>query len=372
MKKTLSVREIAERIGGQVAGDPERLVSGAASIARAGPGDLVFADGPRHVKELDGSRAAAAIVPEGARAPAHMSAILVPHPAIAMAKALEILFPRERIFRDVSPAAFLGEGVEISEGVGIGPGAYVGDRARLGRGTEIHPLATIARDVVIGEDCVIHSGVHLYPGTSVGNRVIIHSGAVIGADGFGFVQEVLPRGETPPDEPMRHHKVPQVGRVVIEDDVEIGANTCIDRAALDETRVGRGTKIDDLVMIGHNTRVGRHAILVAQCGIAGSVTIGDYVTIAGQAGLADHISIGSRVIIGAQAGVTKSFPDGQVIVGSPAIDLRKARKAYALIEDLPEFKRAIQDLTRRLDALEGKPPEGAPPQAAPPNADPAA
>ncbi len=350
--RKISVREIAERIGGEVVGEAERFVSGAASIAQAGPEDLVFAEGPQYLKELENCRAAAAIVPKNATPPARMSGIRVPHPGIAMAKALEILYPRERAFREVSPAAFIGEGVEISEGVGIGPGAYIGNRVRIGRGTEIHPLTTIGEGATIGEDCILYPGVHIYPRTEIGNRVIIHSGAVIGADGFGFVQEVLPPDSARPDEPLRHRKMPQVGRVVIEDDVEIGANTCIDRAALDVTRVGRGTKIDDLVMVGHNVRIGRHSILVAQCGIAGSVTLGDYVTIAGQAGLADHISVGSRTIIAAQAGVTKSIPDGQVVAGAPAIDLRQARKAYALIEHLPEYKKTLQDLARRVEELE--------------------
>jgi UDP-3-O-[3-hydroxymyristoyl] glucosamine N-acyltransferase len=183
--------------------------------------------------------------------------------------------------------------------------------------------------------------------------VILHSGAVIGADGFGFVQEKLAGEAARPEEPLRHRKILQIGRVVIEDDVEIGANTTIDRAALDVTLVGRGTKIDDQVMVGHNCRVGRHSLLISQVGISGSTEIGDYVTIAGQAGLAGHIKVGPRAIIGAQAGVTKDVAPGHVVLGAPAIDARQARKAYSLIETLPDFKRALADHEKRLASLEG-------------------
>jgi UDP-3-O-[3-hydroxymyristoyl] glucosamine N-acyltransferase len=184
--------------------------------------------------------------------------------------------------------------------------------------------------------------------------VIIHSGAVIGADGFGFVQEKLPPERQSAAEPVYHRKVLQIGRVVIEDDVEIGANTTIDRAALETTRVSSGTKIDNLVMIGHNCRLGRHCVIVAQAGVSGSTELGDYVTIAGQAGLAGHIQVGARAIVGAQAGVTKSIPPGQVVLGSPALEIHKARRALALIESLPEFKKELSELRKRLEELESK------------------
>jgi UDP-3-O-[3-hydroxymyristoyl] glucosamine N-acyltransferase len=269
-----------------------------------------------------------------------------------MARILEILSPHQKAFHGVSPLAVLGEGVELGPDVGIGPQVYVGDGVKIGKGTEIHPGATIARGTAIGEDCLIHSGVHIYHETTIGSRVIIHSGAVIGADGFGFVQEMLSGPHAAPEEPLRHRKVRQIGRVVIEDDVEIGANTTIDRAALDVTRIGRGTKIDDQVMVGHNGVVGRHCILVGQSGISGSTVMGDYVTIAGQAGLAGHLKVGSRVVVGAQSGVTKDVPEGQIVLGSPAIDARQARKSLTLIDSLPEFKKAIAAHEKRLAKLE--------------------
>lgn len=362
MSRETTVGEIAKHIGGAVIGDPHLVITGVKSLQEAGPGDLVFLDQARYFKDLQGSKASAVILPESLEPPAGMTGIKVSQPAVGVARALELLFPTERTFIGVSPQALIGKNVDVAEGVGIGPGAYVGDDVKVGSGTVIHPCATIGRGTTLGESCIIYSGVHIYHQVTIGNRVIIHSGAVIGADGFGFVQEKLAGEEArpeespnqPPREPLRHKKVPQIGRVVIEDDVEIGANTTIDRAALDVTLVGRGTKIDNLVMIGHNCRIGRHSILVSQVGISGSTEIGDYVTIAGQAGLAGHIKVGSRAIVGAQAGVTKDVESGHIVLGAPAIDARQARKAYSLIESLPEFKKALADLEKRLAKLEGK------------------
>jgi UDP-3-O-[3-hydroxymyristoyl] glucosamine N-acyltransferase len=346
MSIRLTVEEIARTVGGTVVGDGGRVVSGAGSLSRAGPEDLVFADGIKYSKDLQASKAGAAILPASMDPPQGMSGIKVAQPAVAMAKALALLFPRERAFPGISPAAHLGQGLEIQEGVGIGPGAFIGDRVKIGRGTEIHSGVTIGRDTLIGEDCILYPGVHVYHEVTLGNRVILHSGVVIGADGYGFVQERI--GGASPAEPLRHCKMPQVGKVVIEDDVEVGANSTIDRAALDETVIGRGTKIDNLVMIAHNCRIGRHSLVIAQVGVSGSVETGDYVTLAGQAGIAGHLRIGSRAIVGAQAGVTKDIPDGQVVLGSPAVDARLGRKAYTLIDSLPEFKKTLAEHEKRL------------------------
>jgi UDP-3-O-[3-hydroxymyristoyl] glucosamine N-acyltransferase len=354
MKAQHTVREIAEHIGGSVLGDGSRTITGARSVAEAGPEDIVFVDNPRFLDELAGSRAGAVILPEHLEPPEGLSGIRVAQAAVGMARALELLYPRRRTFSDVSPQAFLGRDVELGEGVGVGPGAYIGDRVRVGRGTEIHAGVTVGADAVIGEDCLLYPGVHLYAETRVGNRVILHSGVVLGADGFGFTQERVPGEDASAEEPLRHRKMPQIGRVVVEDDVEIGANTTVDRAALEETVIGRGTKIDDLVMIGHNCRVGRHTILVAQAGISGSSVLGDYVTVAGQAGLAGHIRIGSRAIIGAKAGVTKDVPEGRILLGAPAIDARQARKAYSQIEHLPEFKKQLAECQKRVADLEAR------------------
>ncbi len=358
MTRTITLRELSLELKGEILGDPDLILSGVASLGAAGPHDLVFVSDAigKHMEELRASRAGAALLPAGVDAPPGMSTIRVRQPQLAMARAIDILVPEERFFRDVSPHACLGHGVEIAEGVGIGPQVYVGDGVRIGKGTEIHPGTTIGRGSVIGDDCVLHSGVRIYHGTSIGNRVIIHSGAVIGADGFGFVQEQIQGANSSPFEPLRHRKIRQIGRVVIEDDVEIGANTAIDRAALEVTRIGRGTKIDNLVQIGHNCVVGKHCILVGQSGSSGSTVLGDYVTVAGQAGLAGHLRIGSRAIVGAQSGVTKDIPEGQIVLGSPAIDARLARKSLTLLDSLPEFKRSIASHEKRIGRLEGKSP----------------
>jgi UDP-3-O-[3-hydroxymyristoyl] glucosamine N-acyltransferase len=347
--RRFTLGEIAEHVGGALVGDPGVAITGVATPLSAGPGDLIYIDGELHLRDLAKSRATAAIVGEGIDLPGGMHGIRVRQPALAMATALEVLFPRERTFRDVSPHAFLGRGVVLGEDVGIGPGVYIGDGVRIGRGTEVHPTATIGRGTQIGDACVIHSGVHIYHGVTIGNRVVIHSGAVIGADGFGFIQE---RVQGPPDEPVRHRKVEQVGTVLIGDDVEIGANTTIDRAALEATVVGRGSKIDNLVMIGHNVQVGRHALLVAQAGIAGSSVLEDYVTMGGQAGVVGHLRIGQGGMVGAKSGVTKSVPAGMVVFGTPAFDIRKARKSHALLEHLPEFRKALLEIQKRLDRME--------------------
>jgi len=353
MSRTITVRELALRVTGDVVGNPEVVVSGIASLASAGPGDLVYVDSAKHAGALASTKASAAILPEGIDPPAGLAAVRVRQPALAIAQALEILRPFERSFVGISPRAAIGNNVQIHDSVAIGPHVYVGDDVRIGRGTEIHPNATIGRGSIVGEDCVLHAGVHIYDGVTIGNRVIIHAGAVIGADGFGYVQENV-SGSGAPGEPVRHRKVRQIGRVVIEDDVEIGANTTIDRAALDVTRIGRGSKIDNLVQVGHNCLIGRHCIIVGQAGLSGSCVLGDYATIAGQAGLAGHLTVGAGAVVGAQAGVTKDVPDGQYVLGSPAIeDFRRAKRALALIESLPEFKKTIASHEQRLARLEG-------------------
>jgi UDP-3-O-[3-hydroxymyristoyl] glucosamine N-acyltransferase len=353
MSRTITVRELASRVAGEALGDANVVVSGAASLESAGPGDLVYVDAAKYAAGLLSTKASAAILPDGVEPPPGMAAIRVRQPALAMAQALDMLFPFERTFDGVSPQAAIGKSVVMAEGVAVGPLAYIGDDVRIGRGTEIHPGATIGRGSVVGEDCVLHSGVHIYDGVTIGSRVIIHAGAVIGADGFGYIQENVSAPGAPSDEPVRHRKVRQIGRVVIEDDVEIGANATIDRAAFDVTRIGRGSKIDNLVQVAHNCLIGRHCVIVGQAGLSGSCVLGDYVTIAGQAGLAGHLTLGARSVVGAQAGVTKDVPEGKYVLGSPAIDFRQAKKALSLIESLPEFKKTIASHEQRLVRLEG-------------------
>jgi UDP-3-O-[3-hydroxymyristoyl] glucosamine N-acyltransferase len=283
-----------------------------------------------------------------------MAAIRVRQPALAMAQALDILCPFERTFDGVSPQAAVGKNVEMADGVAIGPHAYIGDNVRIGRGTEIHPGATIGRGSVVGDDCVLHSGVHIYDGVTIGSRVIIHAGAVIGADGFGYVQENVSASGAPSDEPVRHRKVRQIGRVIIEDDVEIGANSTIDRPAVGETRIQAGTKIDNLVHIAHGVSVGRRVLLAAQVGISGSAVIDDDVILAGQVGVAGHLRIGKGAMATAQSGIPGSLEAGEYVSGSPAIPHRDWLKSAAAYRSLPAFRKRVAELESRLAELEEK------------------
>jgi UDP-3-O-[3-hydroxymyristoyl] glucosamine N-acyltransferase len=350
MSLSYSLGEIASHVGGELHGDGARKIRGVASIASAGVDDLTFLESPKFAAELTHCRAAAVVASPDARLPDGMNVLRAAQPLVAWAQAVELLRPHERVFTQVSPQAYLGRCVEIGAGVGIGPGAYIGDGAKLGNRTEIYPGVTVGAGTSIGDDCRLYAGVHVYHSVRIGNRVIIHSGAVIGADGYGYVQEK--KNDTA--EPVVHRKVPQVGAVVIEDDVEIGANTTVDRAALDATVIGRGTKIDNLVMVGHNCRTGIHCLLVAQVGLSGSNELGNYVTVAGQAGLAGHLKVGDGATIGAKAGIMKDVDAGQVLLGSPALPAGLARRAYAQIEHLPEFRRAITDLQERVNTLEAE------------------
>lgn len=353
-----TVAEIASHVGGRVLGEPQRRVAGVSSLEAAGPGDLVFVEGAQYEAALRRTKALAALLPEGMEPNDGMSGIQVGAPALAMAAAVELLVPRVRAFTEVSPQAFLGKDVQLGADVGVGPGAYVGDGVRVGRGTEIHPGATVARGVTIGEDCIIYSGAHIYHDTVIGNRVIIHSAAVLGSDGFGFAQAPASPEAAAAGEPIFHRKIPQVGRVVLEDDVEIGACTAIDRAALQTTRIGRGTKVDNLVQIAHNCEAGKHCLIVSQTGLSGSTKLEDYVTLAGQVGAAGHLTVGTGTTVAARSGISKDVPPGKVVWGTPADDIQRVRRSMAIARRLPELRDTVLKLERRLAELEAHRSEG--------------
>ncbi len=351
-KKTpIPLGEIAQNIGGNLVGESKHPISGMRPFHSATAEHLTFLD-PKNqamVDSLPNCQAGGVIVDSAIQLPEGLNAIRIDPPHLGLARALELLYPRSRPSIGISPGAHVSPEAALEDDVNVYPGAYLGEGVKVGRGTDIYPGAFIGAGTTIGSNCIIHANVTVSDGCEIGHRVIIHSGAVIGADGFGYVQEPCPEN---PQEPMRHKKIPQVGKVIIEDDVEIGACTTIDRATLDATVIGRGTKIDNQVMVAHNCRVGRHTIIVSQAGISGSTSIGNYVTIAGQAGLVGHITVGDRAIITAQAGVTKSIPEGKVVIGSPAMDLREGRAAFGLIGRLPEFKKNIASLLDRVEKLE--------------------
>ena len=350
MEITFTLEQITARLGGELRGDAGTVISGVASLGEASAGQISYFESGRYRDILEGSTAEAVIMRRHAGAPEGMNVILVDRPVIAWATVVEMFHPRVRRFADVSPRAIIGEKCEIADGVGIGPGVYVGDGVRIGKGTEIYPGCTVGHGAVIGTDCTLFSGVHVYHSCTLGNRVILHSGTIIGGDGYGYVQQM----QENPAEPVFHRKVPQVGTVIIEDDVEIGANSTVDRAALGATVIGKGTKIDNLVMVAHNCKVGPHCLLVGQAGMAGSVELAPYVTIAAQVGIKGHLKIGTGARIAGQAGVTRNVADGETMAGTPAVGGPLGSRAFVLIRRLPELRQQVRDLLRRVEELEKK------------------
>jgi UDP-3-O-[3-hydroxymyristoyl] glucosamine N-acyltransferase len=268
------------------------------------------------------------------------------NPYLTYARAVALLHPETLPPPGVHSSAEVHPSAELGAEVHVGPLVVLGPRVRIGRGTVLHALVTIAEDAVVGEDCVLHSGVHVRERCRLGNRVVVQDGAVIGADGFGFAK----------DENGRYHKIPQRGVVVIEDDVEVGALTAIDRAALSETRIGRGVKIDNLVQIGHSVVIGEDTVLAGQVGIAGSTVVGNKVTLAGQVGVAGHLKIGDGVIATAQTGVPNTLAAGRVVSGYPAIDNRAWLKSSAVFARLPDLQKRIRELEREIDGLKERLP----------------
>ena len=337
----MKLKDIADRIEARLDGDGEIDIRGVAGIEDAGPGDLTFFTNPRYAPELRRTRAAAVILADAAEA-APCAMLRAPRPYLAFARAVEIFADDWRPDAGVHPRAVVGAGVVLGTGSSIGPFAVVGDGARIGARTIVHAHVSIGRQTEIGDDCVIHPRVSLRERVRLGDRVIVQDGAVIGSDGFGFARR--PDGT--------HHKIPQIGGVVVEDDVEIGANATIDRPAVGETRIGAGTKIDNLVQIAHGVSIGRNVLLAAQVGIAGSTTIEDSVTLAGQVGVAGHITIGKGVVATAQTGIPNSVDPGSFVSGYPAIPNRDWLKSSAVFRKLPELRKAVAELQKRIEVLE--------------------
>lgn len=351
-----TVRELAIEIGGEGEGDLDALISDVKPIGEAGPGEITFIANPRYAQEIERTRASCVVATRKLASRAGRTVIWHENPYLAFAKLIALFRPPPPAPRPgIHLSAVIAESARLGADVTVEAGAVIAARAEIGDRAVIGALSYVGEGAVVGAEARLYPRVVLYPGVRVGRRSILHSGAVIGADGFGYAT----------DAEGRHHKVPQVGTVVIEDDVEVGANTTIDRAVLGETRIGRGTKIDNLVQVAHNVEVGPGSILVAQCGISGSTRLGAGVVIAAQAGLVGHIELGDRAVVGASAGVTKDVPPGQTVLGQPAIPIEEARRAYALIGRLPEIKKDVSGLEKRVEKLEqalGKAPQEAGPR----------
>jgi UDP-3-O-[3-hydroxymyristoyl] glucosamine N-acyltransferase len=340
----LKLQDIAARLECRLEGDPDIDIRGVAGIDDAGPGDLTFFTNAKYAASLRTTRASAVILAESAEA-ASCAMLRSRHPYLAFARAVELFADPWRPPPGVHATAAIGQDVTLGAGVSVGPFAVIGDGARIGARSVVHAHVVIGRQVEIGEDCVLHVRVSIRERIRLGNRVVLQDGVVIGSDGFGFARR--PDGT--------HHKIPQIGGVVIEDDVEIGANAAVDRPAVGRTRIGAGTKIDNLVQIAHGVTIGRNVLLAAQVGVAGSVTIEDDVTLAGQVGVAGHITVGKGVIATAQTGIPNSVEPGAFISGYPAIANRDWLRASAVFRKLPQLKKLVADLERRIRELEDMP-----------------
>ncbi len=339
MEKTL--KELAELVGGSVKGDGSVAITGIAGIREAGPHDLTFIDNPKYSSFARTTDAAAIIV---AKEQELDKPLLVVKNVRMAYGAVAGLFQREPDFpTGVSDKAVVEESARLGEGVAIHPLAYIGADAEIGARARIMSGAVIEEGAIIGEDCLIHPNVTVKYGCVLGNRVIVHSGTVIGSDGFAYAQDGA-----------RHVKIPQIGTVLIEDDVEIGANCAIDRASLGKTWIKRGAKIDNLVQIAHNVVVGENTMIIAMVGISGSSEIGANVILAGQVGVAGHIKIGDRVMVGAQSGLHKNIGDGEIISGSPAIPHRQWLRVAQYSAKLPEMHKRLVALEKMVSELEEK------------------
>lgn len=337
MEKSLG--EIAKLIGGEVVGDANTKITGLTGIEKAGSGDLVFARDVRYLREAENTLASAIIVPleiEESTKPI----IRVRNPDYAFSKLLEMEVPRHKFQKGIHTTAVIGKDVKLGKNLSIGAHVVIGDESKIGNNTIIYPLVYIGEKVKIGNNTLIYANVSIREETSIGNNVIIHNGAVIGSDGFGFVKE---NG--------KYYKVPQIGRVTIEDDVEIGANVTVDRATIGETIIKRGTKIDNLVQIAHNVTIGEDCAVVAQVGISGSVEVGNNVVLAGQVGVAGHLKIGENSVVAGKSGVTKDIPPNSYVSGFPAQSHKEELKIKASLQRLPILMKIVQELEEKIKKI---------------------
>lgn len=338
MKKKL--KKLAEWVGGTVIGDGEVEISGVGAIEEARAGEITFISSPKYLPKLSETNASAVIVSMEITQ-AKKPLLCVTNPYLAFAKILTLFSYKTYQSKGIDPNAWISPTVQLGKDMTIYPFVYIGDRCRIGDRVTIYPGVHIGEDSSIGEESILYPNVSIYSGTVIGKRVILHSGVVVGSDGFGYVKEG-----------KKNVKIPQVGGVVIEDDVEIGANTTIDRAALGKTTIRRGVKIDNLVQVAHNVIIGEDSIIVAQVGISGSTKIGRNVTLAGQVGVVDHIEIGDNVIVGAQSGVTHDLPANQGYIGSPALPHREFLRAVTVFPKLPEMRKALIEIEKHLKKIE--------------------
>jgi UDP-3-O-[3-hydroxymyristoyl] glucosamine N-acyltransferase len=336
----VTLGELARRLECPVEGDAAVEIRRVATLEDAGPGDLTFLANPRYAGKLASTRASAVIMNGSSTAPC--AVIRSKSPYLTFARAAQVLAPTRPTVAGVHALAAVAPDAVVDASASIGPFAVVGAGASVGARTVVHPHVVIEDGATVGPDCILHAHVSIRERCAIGARVIIQNGAVVGSDGYGFAQR--PDGS--------HEKIPQLAPVVIEDDVEIGANTTIDRPAVGETRIKAGTKIDNLVQVAHGVVLGRHVLVAAQVGIAGSTTVGDHAQFGGQSGAAGHLTLGERVKVAARAAVFASVDDGAFVSGTPAIEHDEWKKSSAVFRKLPEMRRRLKELEERLNKLE--------------------
>jgi len=338
MRKKL--KELAQWVDGTVVGDGEIEISGVAAIEEARTGEITFIANPKHLPKLSETHASAVIVSKEVTQ-ADKPLLCVANPYLAFARVLTLFSQKPYQPKGIDSSTWVSPTARLGKDLTLYPFVYIGARCSIEDRVTLYPGVCVGEDSSIGEDSILYPNVSIYSGTIIGKRVILHSGVVVGSDGFGYVKEG-----------KKNVKIPQVGRVEIEDDVEIGANTTVDRATLGKTIIRRGVKIDNLVQVAHNVAIGEDSIIVAQVGISGSTKIGNNVTLAGQVGVVGHIEIGDNVMVGAQAGVTHDLPANQGYVGSPAMPHREFLRAITVFPKLPEMRKTLIEIEKRIKKIE--------------------
>ena len=341
MEKTL--KELADYVGGEVAGDGNIKIKGVMTIDEASEGYITFVSNKKYIKKLE-QTGASAIITSPDIVTENKNLLVTKNPYLAFAKVVDLMMNPEEVYPGtVDDSARVSDSAEIASNVTAYPFVFIGENAKVADNVVLYPGVYVGDDCRIGKDTIIHPNTVLHKGTIIGERVVIHSNSVIGCSGYGYA----PDGST-------YYKIPQIGITVIEDDVDIGANTTINRAVLGETRIRRGTKIDSEVMIAHNVEIGEDVLVTSQVGIAGSVQIGNNVILAGGSGVAGHIKVGDNVKVGGWTGVTSDLPSGGTFLGTPAIEIERMRKCYMIIQRLPEMRETVKDLQRKIKQLEEK------------------
>jgi len=345
--KNKTLGQLAELVGGQVAGDPETKINAVATLEKAGNGDISFLTNQKYTNQLKTTKASAIIVAKDFKLNAkrytlNADLLIADDPYYALSQIVVCLHGyREHPKTGISKNASIAKTATVPENCHIADCVTISENVSLGDRCFLYPNVFVGPNTKIGNDCILYPNAVIYDNCRLGNRVIIQANTTVGEDGFGFATY---KG--------KHHKIPHIGSVIIEDDAEIGSGCGIERGTLDDTVIGTGAKIGDLVAIGHGTKIGPHCLLVAQVGISGSTTLGSYCVVGGQAGIAGHINIGNGVMIGAQSGVSNSIDSGKTVLGAPAVDAGRTRRTYVLLPRLPEMHKSIKRIQKRLDQLE--------------------